>query len=456
MVRPGQCGAESIPRNGIGDGLWHPRPGDPASVGINTNNRMEHRDQSQTMKGIVRACAVGALLAHAAQPTQAQQAVAASSGQVPKPDPWEKWLNPGPFRIRPYGWLNGYYDSNILLTDRDKKDDFIWALNPGVTIATGNYPEAEGSYAVLDYLANVFVFTQGTEDTGWGQNVNLAARWVGGKTVLDFSQGYYGTFGGLLGVTNRVDREFAGRLVDQQVIPTAGQVVYQLSEKTALEADALQLIRLLEEDLNSYNEWRLSTWFSYRVTDKVQTALGGAVGWRDLENNPNQRYEQVLARVRYQLAAKVNALASVGLEWDQWQGGYDQGPFAVFMIGASYQPWENTFISAQGYRRQYPSVALRTQNYLTSGFQVSLQQKIWQRLSASLNAGYDHTSYEPSASGVRADRTDDYFFVGPAVNYSFTTHWDAGLFFNYRRNESDRAGLDYESFQVGFRTAFRF
>lgn len=223
-----------------------------------------------------------------------------------------------------------------------------------------------------------------------------------------------------------------------------------------MEVDALQLIRLLEEGLNSYNEWRVSTWFSYRATAKVQTALGGAVGWRDLENTPTQRYEQVLARVRYQVAAKVNALASVGLEWDQWQGGYDRGPFPVFMIGASYQPWENTFINVQGYRRQYPSVTLRTQNYLISGFQVSLQQKIWQRLSASLNAGYDHTSYEPSAIGVRADRTEDYFFVGPGVNYSFTTHWDAGLFFNYRQNQSDRAGLDYESYQVGFRTAFRF
>lgn len=408
------------------------------------------------MKGIVKACAVGALLAHAVQPSPAQQAATAASDTVPKPDPWEKFFNPGRFRIRPHGWLDGYYDSNLLLTERDKEHDFIWAINPGVTIATGNYPDAQGSYAMLDYLANVFVFSRGTEDTGWGQNVNLAARWVGGKAILDFSQGYYGSFGGLLGVTNRLDREFAGRLVDQQVIPTAGQMVYQFSDKTALEADALQLIRLLEDDLNSYNEWRLAAWFNYRATEKVQTALGGAVGWRDLENNPNQRYEQALARVRYQLAAKVNAMASVGLEWDQWQGGYDQGPSAVFMLGASYQPWENTLLNVQGYRRRYPSVTVRTQNYLTSGFQVSLQQKIWQRLSASLNAGYDHTTYKPSAAGVAVERTDDYFFVGPALTYSFTTHCDAGLFFNYRKNESDRAGLDYKGYQVGFRTAFRF
>jgi hypothetical protein len=408
------------------------------------------------MNGIVKACAVTALIAQTAQQTQAQDTTLTAVGSTPKPEPWEKLLNPGPFRIRPYAWLDGYYDSNILLTERDKEDDFIWAINPGVTIATANYADAQGSYVVLDYLANVFVFTQGTEDTGWGQNVNLAGRWVGAKVVLDLSQGYYGTFGGLLGVTNRLDREFAGRLVDQQVIPTAGQLVYQLGDKTSIEADALQLIRLLEEDLNSYNEWRLATWFNYRLTEKVQTAVGGAVGWRDLENNPNQRYEQALARVRYQVATKVNAMASVGLEWDQWQGGYDQGPFAVFMVGATYQPWENTFINLQGYRRQYPSVTLRTQNYLTGGFQLSINQKIWQRLSASLSAGYDRTTYEPSASGVRADRTDDYFFVSPAVGYSFTPHWDAGLFFNYRKNSSDRAGLDYEGYQVGFRAGFRF
>lgn len=215
----GQCGAREHAANGIGDGLRGYGPVDPAAVGVNTNQWDGTPRLVSNMKGIAKACAVGALLAQTAQPGQAQQAGVAASDTAPQPDPWEKWLNPGPFRIRPYGWLNGYYDSNILLTERDKKDDFIWAINPGVSIATGNYPEAEGSYAMLDYLANVFVFTRGSEDTGWGQNVNLAARWVGGKTTLDFSQGYYGTFGGLLGVTNRVDREFAGRLVDHRPSP---------------------------------------------------------------------------------------------------------------------------------------------------------------------------------------------------------------------------------------------
>jgi hypothetical protein len=407
------------------------------------------------MNGIIKACAVTALLTQTAAQSQTQEAEAAAGPQS-KLDPWEKFLNPGPFRIRPYGWLNAYYDNNILLTETDTENDFIWAINPGVTVSTRNYGENDGSYFLLDYLANVFVFTQGSEDTGWGQNVNLAGRWAGAKLTIDAAQGYNASWGGLLGYTNRVDREFAGQLVDQQVIPTTLRAHYRLSDKTSVEADALQVFRILDDDLNSYNEWAVRPWFNYQATEKVQTSVGAAMGWRDIENNPNQTYEQALVRVTYQAAAKVTALASAGLEWSQWQGGYDQGPYLVFLVGANYRPTETTILGLQAYRRQYPSITVTTENYLTTGFQVSLQQKIWQRLSFGLSAGYDFTEYEPSATGVSTDREDDYFYVAPSLNYSLSPRWDAGLYFTYRENDSNQAGNDYDGYQAGFRTSFRF
>jgi hypothetical protein len=425
--------------------------------------------QSQRTHVILRTFAVTALLAQSAASTPGQEA-AGTALPPSKLDPWEKYLNPGPFQIRPYGWINGYYDNNVLLTGSDTQSDFIWAINPGVTVATKNYQDQQGSYVVLDYLANVFIFTDGIVDPptqeeehfGWGQNVNLAGHWAGSKLTLDLAQGYNATFGGLLGYTNRVDREFAGQLVDQQVIPTTFRGFYQISEKTSVEADALQVFRILDDDLNSYTDWAVTPWFNYRVTEKVQTSLGAAMGWRDIRpgssqtNAPNETYEQVLARVQYQVAAKVNAIASVGVEWDQWQGGLDQGPFAVFLIGANYQPGETTILNLQAYRRQYPSITVAAENYITTGFQASIQQRIWQRLSANLSGGYDYTVYEPSETGISTDRVDNYFFISPSLGYTFNIHWDAGLYFTYRKNDSNTAGDSYDGYQAGFRTSFRF
>jgi uncharacterized protein (PEP-CTERM system associated) len=128
----------------------------------------------------------------------------------------------------------------------------------------------------------------------------------------------------------------------------------------------------------------------------------------------------------------------------------------VFLVGANYRPTETTILGLQAYRRQQPSITVADENYITTGFQLSVQQKIWQRLSAGLNVGYDFTTYEPSSASSSTDREDDYFFIAPSLNYNFNPQWDAGIYFTYRQNDSNTDGYGYEGFQAGFRTGYRF
>src|SRR5574340_570224 len=49
-------------------------------------------------------------------------------------------------------------------------------------------------------------------------------------------------------------------------------------------------------------------------SEKVQTSLGANFGWVDIRGGANQTYQQALARVSYEVAAKVNAFAQAGCQ----------------------------------------------------------------------------------------------------------------------------------------------
>jgi hypothetical protein len=417
---------------------------------------MSSDHQGQSLHGLVKACAVTALLSQIAPSSQAQPAEATAEPPKAKTDPLEKYLNPGPFRIRPHAAVAAFYDSNILLRETDEEDDFVWALSPGVLVGVGEYLDSSGTYAVVDYTPTIYLFTKNSGNNGVNQDVNFLSQWKGAKLTLGLGQSYFASMGGLLDVTNRFDRELAGEELDQQSYVTTLRGAYQFSDKTAFELAGRQIVRTFGGDFNDYNEWLVAAWFNYQATPKLQTGAGVTVGWRDIEASPNEMYEQALVRVSYQVAAKVDAVLSGGIEWDQYQDGFDRGPFFVFSAQLNYQPWERTLISLDAHRRDQNSIYASSQSYTITGFRVVVQQKILDKLTGSLSGGYDFSDYHATGTGVPSGREDNFYYVGAGLNYNITARWDAGVFGVYRKNDSNEAGFSYEDYQVGVRSSYHF
>jgi hypothetical protein len=243
-----------------------------------------------------------------------------------------------------------------------------------------------------------------------------------------------------------------------------------LSDKTFFELNGRQTIVSTEDriinapdiKLNSLNEWLVEGWGNYQVTEKVTAGVGGTVGWRDIRGftsdpTPNQTFEQGLVRGSYRVTEKLDVNGSAGLQFSQFQNGDDKGPTFIFSLGGAWQPLEQTSVALEAYRRDVPSYVFNSQNYTLTGTRASVRQSFLEKYSASVSAGFENSDYtKTSSSATGTPRSDNYFWLRPAVDYQLNDRWAMGLFYQYRTKNSNQDIYDYSNNQGGVYSTYRF
>ena len=187
------------------------------------------------------------------------------------------------------------------------------------------------------------------------------------------------------------------------------------------------------------------------------------MGWRDIvgytaAKTPNQTFQQIAVRSSYEVSEKIDVSGSIGLFFSQFEDGDSKSPTLVFDVAGSWQPLERTLVSAEAYRRDFPSYSTAGQNYTATGLRVSVRQSFLEKYSASLATGYENSDYSNDGDAGGTDRSDDYFWVRPSVNYEFNERVNAGVFYQFRTKSSDAPGgaYDYSNNQLGIYTNYRF
>ena len=84
------------------------------------------------------------------------------------------------------------------------------------------------------------------------------------------------------------------------------------------------------------------------------------------------------------------------------------------------------------------------------------KQRLLQRFTVSLTAGYQNLGYIGGLTHTLASREDNYYFIQSTIDARITRFWFAGAFFVYRHNTSTFSDFGFDDTQVGIRTAIRF
>ena len=173
-------------------------------------------------------------------------------------------------------------------------------------------------------------------------------------------------------------------------------------------------------------------------------------------NHCNQTFQQVAVRSTYAVSEKVDVNGSVGLLFSQFQDSGSEGSTFVFNLGGSWHPLQNTYVSLDTYRRDYPSYAQSGQNYIVTGFRTEVRQVLFDKYSAAIATGYENSDYSDPADSATTDRTDHYFWVRPTVNFEINERCEAGVFYQFRTKNSNQNTRDYSNNQLGFYTNYSF
>ena len=376
-----------------------------------------------------------------------------------------KYLNLGPVSVRPHLNVSANYDDNLTLKDGPELEDFIWRISPGALFGMGEFRD-KGNYVTLDYTPTAAFYTKYSEYSSLDHLVDFNVGWKMSKLTLGVGQSYE--------ISNGKQIE-ASAFVEQESYVTKLTSLYEISEKTSAELNGRQMLidsteRVIkgpDNQLNTINQWEIEGWGNYKQSDKLTLGAGVILGWRDIVGHtspsvqdevdtPNQTFQQIGVRSSYEVSEKIDVSGSVGLFFSQFQDGDSKSPSLVFDVTGSWQPLERTFLSVEAYRRDFPSYTTAGQNYMATGFRVSARQVFLDKYSASIATGYENSDYSNDGNLNTADRTDNYFWIRPSLNYEFSERVNVGVFYQFRTKSSDNDAFDYTNNQLGVFSNYRF
>jgi hypothetical protein len=100
-------------------------------------------------------------------------------------------------------------------------------------------------------------------------------------------------------------------------------------------------------------------------------------------------------------------------------------------------------------------VALTDQDYTITSLSAGLRQGFLAKYAATLDGGYNHLDYLARTTSIDATRIDDYFFVRLGLQWQATDRALAGVYYQYRKNDSNDA-FSFENNQLGVNASYRF
>lgn len=360
--------------------------------------------------------------------------------------------------------LRGVYDDNIFLTRDNEEEDFYFAIEPGVTLGFGDIVARQENYIRLDYAPSIFFFVDNSDANAVQHLIRLEGQYRFSRLTLTLGQDFhfleganlgFSSGGGVDGIPN-VNLD-AGGDTDLDIYATRANFAYELTGKTFLSGGII--FNAYEySDLISSESILGNLFLNYIYSPKLVVGLGGGAGYNWVESpSPDQTFQQINGRLTYQLTGKISLTASGGVEFRQFEES-DEGDYIspVYELGATYQPFDGTTLTARGSRRTLNSAVFANQNYAATSIVVGARQRLLQRIYLGVAAGYENSNYFETRQGVDATRDDNYYFVQPAIDVTLTRWWTVGAYYLHRRNDSDAESFGFRNNQVGLRTSLTY
>lgn len=379
----------------------------------------------------------------------------------------------GNVEVRPNASYSFVYDDNIFLEHKQKSlnqnggggrdHDFIHTFSPGLRLLAGDTVARQSAYMAFNYQARFLRFSKNSGGDAIDQNGDLQAGVYFNRLKLDLTQ--------TLARNSDADvRTLAANGRVRRVnYDTSLSANYEVSEKTQANLLLNQGIGDYQAPLVDSATRSAALFLDYQVLPKVKMGIGGDIGYMQIDgtpdgtaanHNPNSVYYSGLVRMDWKATEKVTIGGNMGIQHMniQEQGASDPTSF-VFAVNANWKASERTSLNLSADRRRRVSNALGAQHNEETSIAANLTQQLGDALSLTLDGGYTLSHYIATTRGAAGFIRDDrYLYVKPGLSYRFLERAQAGVFYQYRRNDAN-ASLNVNDFvnnQIGLELSYRF
>jgi hypothetical protein len=331
------------------------------------------------------------------------------------------------WRLVPLVAVGMTYDDNLFLRNTDRRGDFIFNLDSGLAFELGDFRDRQDNYLVLSYLGSALFYSRHGELDAYNPAFNLFAQYRRDPFVWQADSAF---------VYQRGVQRLVGGFTVQTIVRNTLRALYEYSDKTTFDLSLNQLANIYEDNISSYY-YDIKAGFSHRLTSKLSAGLEGVAGFVEADESPTMYYQTANLRLAYEATDKVALRATGGLEFNEYaSGGEPLRLLPVFSLGLEYLPLSATTVSLVAYRNIQNSPSIVRQDYIATGFELGVTQRLGRRFLAGVAFGYENDTYVSNVAAVKATRVDNYVFARPSLSYSFLKYLTATVSYEYRANDS--------------------
>jgi len=338
----------------------------------------------------------------------------------------------GNWSVKPHLSIGTFYDGNVFLRSQNTQSDIITRVAPGITMRLGDSDSM--FYLMADYTVGFNAYLTNSSLSTIDQDGRAQLQWSLPKTTIGLT----------LEVSTDVGQDVdLGDRVRQDIYFAGVTTHYAFGEKTSFDFDA-DYTRSDYQGFISSSQWAGDLFMNYQYSPKTQVGLGGGLGYLIVPGSPSQLFEQANVRATYKATGKLTFIGEAGSEFRQYRSGKGDTLTPVFMIEAAWAAREGTTLDLSARRTVYASALLYDQDYTSTSVDFSVTQRITDYVDVSLGAGYVNADYTSTSASVNATRTDNYFYIRPAVEWKALDWLSVGIFYQYSQDLSN--GGDANSF----------
>lgn len=352
----------------------------------------------------------------------------------------------GPVTLRPHLAYQVTYGTGIQSSPGQPHATFTHQLSPGILFDIG-------THWAVDYTPTLMFYS----DPHFQNNVGQQATLTWGTTYEDWtfglSQNYSQSSSPLVETGAQTDTETYG---------TGLTASYRFNTKISVDLSANQNFQFVNQstnitqNLSNSREWSTMDWLNYEFWPRLDGAIGAGGGYVNVQNSPNQTYEQLQARMNWRATDKLSFQIHGGGEDRQFEvNGAPSLLNPIFGAGIQYQPFEQTRISINAERAVNVSY-FQDQVTENTSLNGALDQRLFGRFYLDLSLSYGNTKYIASASGFSFGRTDNFYSFNAAFTGHFLTRGTYSVSYGYSNNSSSQSGLGFSSNQVSFELAYTY
>jgi hypothetical protein len=216
-----------------------------------------------------------------------------------------------------------------------------------------------------------------------------------------------------------------------------------------------QTIRLTDTDNDRYS-WDWNNAYDIPWNQKMKYGVGINAGYDMLDPGSDMVNQQLTGRLSGTLSPKLKYSLSAGAEFREFvNSDADVAVSPIISCTVGYQVLQKTALSI-GFSHDVGTSYFSDQYTENTSVQGAVTQILTERWSLSASGGYRFSSYQSTQGNGTTNREDGTAFATFSVNARLLARLSSSIFYSYRSNSSDNAGLSFDSNQFGLSLNYSF